>query len=363
MNVPIDTVDITIPQPSPGVDDTEYQISRNFTYFVRSIRHNRLLHEVYVNSRQDRDWGSKPSVTALNPIMSQWLDELPSDLQIHYPPDGSAPWLPSHFVANMHIHHQLSLIMLHRPQLMNASSFTPGGAWQTHMAVCRRAAQSLCRLQEALVSTHGMDGLLCMQRGINFAIYSILVCTVLHLVAITSPDAALHADAPDFFARHMRLLERCVAHWPMPDLTAQIESLRDAFSADTSKPFELKRSFPFGSPGTSPSPVRTRDLSFEAEMAFGGQQQDGSMYQQQQQQHRQRQQQRQHQLQQQRNHSTLQYASRPLTPPLSSELDEAKGFQASMTMGLMSAGSSSANGEAAGSAEEALLWNPTRIFE
>lgn len=54
----------------------------------------------------------------------------------------------------------------------------------------------------------------------------------------------------------MRILERCSAAWPMPEIQAQIDSLRLAFSADTSRSFELKPSFPYGSPseGYQPSP-------------------------------------------------------------------------------------------------------------
>lgn len=36
--------------------------------------------------------------------------------------------------------------------------------------------------------------------------------------------------------------------WPMEEMKAQIEALREAFSADKDKPFELKASFPFGTP-------------------------------------------------------------------------------------------------------------------
>lgn len=46
----------------------------------------------------------------------------------------------------------------------------------------------------------------------------------------------------------MRILEQCVAAWPMPEIEAQINALRVAFSADIDKPFELKASFPYGSP-------------------------------------------------------------------------------------------------------------------
>ncbi|KFY43231.1 hypothetical protein V494_02060 [Pseudogymnoascus sp. VKM F-4513 (FW-928)] len=112
-------------------------------------------------------------------------------------------------------------------------------------------AKLLCRLQEAVIDTFGMSGLLCMIRGVNYVVYSILTCTVLHLVALTSPDPDLNKDAREYFTRHMQLLERCTNACPMPDMQQQIDALREAFSADTSKPFDLKPSFPYGSPTSS----------------------------------------------------------------------------------------------------------------
>lgn len=55
----------------------------------------------------------------------------------------------------------------------------------------------------------------------------------------------------------MRILEDCTSAWPQPEMQSQIDALRDAFSADTNRPFQLKASFPFGSPGPTglqPSP-------------------------------------------------------------------------------------------------------------
>ena len=49
----------------------------------------------------------------------------------------------------------------------------------------------------------------------------------------------------------MRILEKCTSSWPMPDMQQQIDALREAFSADTRKPFVLKPSFPYGSPNAS----------------------------------------------------------------------------------------------------------------
>lgn len=65
---------------------------------------------------------------------------------------------------------------------------------------------------------------------------------------MTSPDADLNSDARDYFTRHMRILETCMSAWPMADMQKQIDSLREAFSADVRKPFVLKPSFPYGSP-------------------------------------------------------------------------------------------------------------------
>lgn len=46
----------------------------------------------------------------------------------------------------------------------------------------------------------------------------------------------------------MRILEQCISAWPLPDLQTKVDALRQAFSADVTKPFELKLSFITGSP-------------------------------------------------------------------------------------------------------------------
>ena len=46
----------------------------------------------------------------------------------------------------------------------------------------------------------------------------------------------------------MRILEQVTPVWPMPEMQAQVNALREAFSADINKAFELKPTFPFGSP-------------------------------------------------------------------------------------------------------------------
>lgn len=82
-------------------------------------------------------------------------------------------------------------------------------------------------------------------------------------VAITSPDPEFNTDAKDYFTRHMRILERCTSAWPMQDMQNQIDALREAFSADTSKPFELKPSFPYGSPSGKLQPSPPLDVKYQ----------------------------------------------------------------------------------------------------
>lgn len=59
----------------------------------------------------------------------------------------------------------------------------------------------------------------------------------------------------------MRILERCIAEWPMSEVEAQIHGLRAAFSADLSRPFDLKPSFPYGTPSERSRSPEVRRLS------------------------------------------------------------------------------------------------------
>ena len=51
----------------------------------------------------------------------------------------------------------------------------------------------------------------------------------------------------------MRILEQCMESWPSTEMQMQVNQLREAFSADINRPFELKRGFPFESPSPSAS--------------------------------------------------------------------------------------------------------------
>lgn len=180
-----ETVDVTIQRPSALIDPSDYEVSRQYTYMVRLIKQVRTLNNIYRKVNKQKDWGSDPQIANLNPTVLNWLEDLPSDLQLTLPEDGTQPWLPSHFVGNMHAYHHLLVIMLHRPQLMASSSFSAGGSWKQHMALCYSSAKAMCKLQEAVHQNFGLSGFLCMQRGINFVIYAVLTCTMIHLVSLT----------------------------------------------------------------------------------------------------------------------------------------------------------------------------------
>ena len=183
MDVDLDTVDVSIQRPSAGVDPTDYQVSRQYTYFTRMVQGVRSLNYIYSKVKKQENWGSDPQFSNLNPTVKKWLVELPSDLQIKFPDNGAPPWIPSHFIGNMHSYHHLIVIMLHRPQLMSSSTFSPGGSWKEHMAVSYASAKALCRIQESVLQSYGLPGLQCMVRGINFVIYAVLTCTMVHLVS------------------------------------------------------------------------------------------------------------------------------------------------------------------------------------
>ncbi|KXX75571.1 Nitrogen assimilation transcription factor nit-4 [Madurella mycetomatis] len=324
-----ESVDFNVPRPIPDTDESEYHVSRNFTYLARIVRSVGRMARAYGRLKKSKEWGIDPEFVQLSPALDGWLTELPADLSVSYPPDGSPPWLPSAFIGNLHSYYYLSIILFNRPQLAFLSPSAPGGQWKHHMLLSYNAAKLLCRLQEAVMSSFGLNGLQCMQRGINFTIYAVLGCIVLHLVAITSPDPDLNSEAREFFTRHMRILERCMSAWPMPDMQKQIDSVREAFSADTRKPFVLKPSFPYGSPhsGSHPSPPGRH-------------------------------------LETQMPHSQVSYTSHPLTPISAGPLDTKSESPVGQSLTMVSSGPGS---QAPGVTQtlplaETPAWNPSRIF-
>lgn len=278
LGVDINTVDFSTPRRTPGGDEREHQTSRRFTYFARVVRNVGKLSNVYLKlmkSSRLKEWGIEPEVQQLDGDYALFMAELPQDLDISYPADGSPPQLSSAFLGNLHSYYHLSLILFHRPQLSFLDRSANDGQWKHHMMRCYRSAKSLCRIQEAIIGAFGLVGLQCMQRGYSFTIYAGLSCMALHLVscrrpsppvprglnqkrgvvdcvqvAMVSADPDLNTDSREYFTRHMRIMEMVMGVWAMPDLSKQIDALREAFSADVLKPFVLRPTFPYARPRT-----------------------------------------------------------------------------------------------------------------
>jgi hypothetical protein len=150
------------------------------------------MNTVYARIKKKKEWGIDPEFLQLYPSITAWLGELPADLSVTFPSDGSPPWLSSPFVGNLHSYYYLTLILLHRPQLGFLDPNGADGQWRRIIMICNRSARSLCRLQEAVLNTSGLTGLQCMQRGFSFTVYCGLSCIVLHLVS------SLCIQAPPF---------------------------------------------------------------------------------------------------------------------------------------------------------------------
>jgi hypothetical protein len=193
MNVGMGTVDCDAVDTIPGVDDDESLVYRNFAFFAKIIMRIRRMGAVSLESRKRglKDFAIDPDFVKIDAYIDAWQDELPADIRVTYPADGSTPWIPSHYVGNLHSYYNLTIIMLRRPQLALSSTYGANSDWKQQMSAAYAAAKRMCRLQEAILEQYGLMGLLCMLRGINFTIYCILTCTVLHLV---SPPSALPYD-------------------------------------------------------------------------------------------------------------------------------------------------------------------------
>lgn len=363
--MPIDSVDFSVPHLVVGGDDAEYHTSRNFTYISRVVRNVRKMSSVYTRVKKKKEWGIDPEILQLNQGFDTFLAELPADLSVSFPPDGSAPWLPSPFLGNLLSYYYLTLILYHRPQL----SFLDPGAnpqqWKHHMMVCYDSAKALCRLQEAIINVGGLEGLHCMQRGYSFTVYAGLSCILLHLVchyfviflfaiiradmksqvAIVSPDPDLNTDAAEFFTRHMRIMEKVMEVWAMPDLRQQVEAVREAFSADTRKRFVLKPSFPYGSPrpsNHSSPPQGSHSYRSAADHTASMDQHLGPQ-----------------------TTQTVSYTGHPISPPVSTGAADSKGDSpAGQPIMMMSQGD-----QAPGVQQQSMSladhpsWNPAKIFE
>ncbi|KAJ6782170.1 hypothetical protein PWT90_03602 [Aphanocladium album] len=344
LSVKMDTVDFMVPTRMPGADESEYQVSRNFVYFVRIVRNIRTMSSTYARLRKRKDWGIDPEFQELDKTITSYVGDLPADLAISFPADNSPPWLPNSFIGNLHSYHYLVLILYNRPQLSFLDPTANPVEWKQHMLQSYNAAKAICRLQEAIITNFGLSGLQCMQRGFSFTVYAGLSCVVIHLVAIVSPDPDLNTDAREFFTRHMRIMEQVMEVWPMPELQTQIDTVREAFSADTRRAFVLKPSFPYGSPHPSnkSSPPHMPCTAYQGNPARSGS------------------------LDQHLDaHSSLRYVNNPITPPISTgpmgSKNESPAIQSLELIPPMGT-SATAMPPNMGLADQ-VAWNPSRIFE
>lgn len=166
----------------------------------------------------------------------------------------------------------------------------------------------------------------------------------------------MNSDAREYFTRHMRVLERCMHAWPMPDMQKQVDSIREAFSADPRKPFVLKPSFPYGSPQSSTrlSPSRASNYTHRPPIR-------GSIDH--------------HQTidtQGAIHHSQVSYPGQhPITPPISAgPVDMKSDSPAAQSLAMMTSSAGHPNATQAPTLQPSIPmtdgtpgWNPSRIFE
>jgi hypothetical protein len=136
----------------------------------------------------------------------------------------------------------------------------------------------------------------------------------------------------------MRILERCIPSWPMAETVKQIKALREAFSADISKPFTLRRNFPYGSPVMGEQTSHLADGTYRDNQAPSHEpplQHAGQVH----------------------------YNMNPITPPMSSASDTKTDSPVVQSMVMMGPGQGQPQPSMTVSNPGPTQWNPTRIFE
>lgn len=136
----------------------------------------------------------------------------------------------------------------------------------------------------------------------------------------------------------MRILEKCSTSWPMPDMQQQIDALREAFSADIRKPFVLKPSFPYGSPGAplNRTPPRVNN-HYRQSIPQGVSQ----------------------------SHQVSNYISHPISPPISAGgiTDAKSDSPAVQSLVMMATGQRGPPQTMSTGISDPSTWNPAKIFE
>ena len=136
----------------------------------------------------------------------------------------------------------------------------------------------------------------------------------------------------------MRILEECTSAWPMTDLQAQIDALRVAFSADITKSFELKPSFPYGSPDSNFAPSPPHDIKYVPHNAT-------------------------RRVSHGQSHQTF-YTAQPISPPISAGYDESRDGLAASSLAMMAVSQGQHQHLATNQiSSDQSAWNPTRLFE
>ena len=130
----------------------------------------------------------------------------------------------------------------------------------------------------------------------------------------------------------------------MPDMQQQIDALREAFSADIRKPFVLKPTFPYGSPG---APVHTSPPRANVQYRQGST--HGSQN-----------------LEQQHAPQQVSYTAHPISPPISAGgVDNKSDSPAVQSLVMMATGQRAPQPPITSGVPmtDPSTWNPSRIFE
>jgi hypothetical protein len=149
----------------------------------------------------------------------------------------------------------------------------------------------------------------------------------------------------------MRVLEKCTSSWPMPDMQQQIDALREAFSADTRKPFVLKPTFPYGSPGAPVNTTPPRAGPYRQGSSHSSSVEQQNM---------------EHHAQQQ--NQPVSYTHHPISPPISAGgVDTKSDSPAVQSLVMMASGQNQRGPQPSMSngvpMSDPSAWNPSVIFE
>ncbi|KAK6820459.1 hypothetical protein PG987_014859, partial [Apiospora arundinis] len=134
---------------------------------------------------------------------------------------------------------------------------------------------------------------------------------------------------------------KTMGSWPIPEMVKQIEAVREAFSADTRKPFVLKPSFPYGSPSMSHQSTPPRASSFKPPMIRTSPMDQGMSG-------------------LSGSQSQVSYINHPITPPVSAG---PKSDSPAQSLVMMANGQTSQASSHGITMTEAPSWNPSRIFD